>query len=234
MADLGKGDLDEATLAQLDPVVAKLIREVGLQRLGIVATYGWYDDPKRLAFSFARYKFVAKMIDGYTDVLEVGCADGFASRITAQAAGSLTAVDLDGVMIESAKQTYVGPWPIDFRQHDMLAGPVAGKFNAIYSLDVLEHIEPRDERRFLDNLVAPLSEHGLCIIGMPSLQSQAYASKYSKQNHVNCKDQRDFKALMKTYFHTVLAFSANDEIVHTGYHQMSHYNLMVCTGKTSG
>ena len=62
----------------------------------------WIDDPKRLAFTLARYKFVSKMFAGLDRVLEVGCADGFGSRIVAQAVGKLTAVDFDAKLLESA------------------------------------------------------------------------------------------------------------------------------------
>jgi cyclopropane fatty-acyl-phospholipid synthase-like methyltransferase len=224
-------DLKEKLLAELDPETAAVLLATSEQRMGVAASYGWLDDPKRLCFSLARYKFVAKMMEGYSSVLEAGCADGFASRIVAQAVGSLVAVDLVEAFIDSARKTAPSKWPIDFSCHDMLSGPVSGTFDGAYSLDVLEHIPQSQEGRFIKNLIAPLTDHGLCIIGMPSLQSQAHASKFSKQNHINCKDQRDFKSLMKSYFHTVLAFSVNDEVVHTGYHAMSHYNLMVCTGK---
>ena len=73
--------------------------------------------------------------------------------------------------------------------------------------------------------------HGVLIVGMPSLQSQAYASPQSKEGHVNCKDQGEFGALMKRYFHNVFMFSMNDEVVHTGYSAMSHYNLALCCSK---
>jgi hypothetical protein len=69
------------------------------------------------------------------------------------------------------------------------------------------------------------------IVGMPSLQSQGYASPQSKIGHINCKDQNDFAALMRRYFHNVFMFSMNDEVVHTGYGPMSHYNLALCCGK---
>jgi cyclopropane fatty-acyl-phospholipid synthase-like methyltransferase len=108
-----------------------------------------------------------------------------------------------------------------------------GSFDGIYSLDVLEHIEAEVEDRFIRNMIAPLTPHGTTIIGMPSLQSQDYASIQSKEGHVNCKDQRDFKNLMLRYFHNVYMFSMNDEVVHTGFHAMSHYNFALCCSKRS-
>jgi nucleoside-diphosphate-sugar epimerase len=40
-----------------------------------------------------------------------------------------------------------------------------------------------------------------CIIGTPSLESQAYASKARKEGHVNCKSAPQLMALVQRYFH---------------------------------
>jgi len=210
------------------------IREVqarGVERLGLMTSWAWLDDPKRLAFTFARYKFVAKMLAGADHVLEVGCGDAFATRIVLQEVKRVTAVDFDESFITDAYSRNSERWPIEARVHDMLEGPVDGSFDGIFSLDVLEHINPADEDRFLRHIIAPLTPTGTVIIGMPSLQSQTYASPQSKEGHVNCKDQRDFKVLMRSYFTNVYMFSMNDEVVHTGFAPMSHYNLALCCGK---
>lgn len=213
---------------QYEEVVAEMRRR-GPEKLGLMSGWGWYDDPKRLAFTLSRYKFVSKMLNGIDVVLEVGCGDGFGSRIVAEAVGRLTAVDFDPELLESAASIASDRYPIEFRRHDMLDGPVEGSYSGIYSMDVLEHIQAGDqERRFLTNLVAPLRSHGVCIIGMPSLESQAYASKFSKMGHVNCKTQGDLKKTMEGYFHNVFMFAMNDEVVHTGYAKMAHYNLALC------
>ena len=112
-----------------------------------------------------------------------------------------------------------------------MEGPIEGEFDAAYALDVLEHVRSEDEHRFIQNMIAPVREHGMAIIGMPSLELQAYASPQSREGHVNCKKQNDLKALMKQYFYNVLAFSMNDEVVHTGFSAMAHYNIVVCCGK---
>jgi len=92
-----------------------------------------------------------------------------------------------------------------------------------HALDVLEHIAPSDEHVFLKNGFSPLTTHGVAIIGMPSLESQVYASPTSRAGHVNCKTMPDLKATMQRYFHNVFMFSMNDEVVHTGYHKTAHY-----------
>jgi 2-polyprenyl-3-methyl-5-hydroxy-6-metoxy-1,4-benzoquinol methylase len=216
--------------AQYQPAI-ELIRTRGFERLGLVSSWAYLDDPKRLTFTFARYKFVAKMLNGCRHALEIGCGDAFFSRVVRQEVETLTAVDFDPAFVEDARARTSDRWPIEVKRHDMLEGPVEGSFDGAYSLDVLEHIPVSDEDRFLRNVVASLEPHGTLIIGTPSQQSQPYASAHSKLGHVNCKDQRDLKRLMQRYFHNVFAFSMNDEVVHTGYHAMSHYNLVLCCGK---
>ena len=69
------------------------------------------------------------------------------------------------------------------------------------------------------------------ILGMPSLESQQYASPQSKAGHVNCKSGEDLKKLLVHYFDNVFLFSMNDEVVHTGYTPMAHYLLVLCCSK---
>ena len=76
-----------------------------------------------------------------------------------------------------------------------------------------------------------LKQKGLFICGMPSLESQQYASKESKEGHVNCKTQKETKILLNNFFDYVFMFSMNDEVVHTGFNKMSHYNLALCANK---
>ena len=58
-----------------------LARTHGLARFGVMSNQAWRDDPRRLLFVLARYKFVAKMLSGRRHVLEVGCADAFGTRV---------------------------------------------------------------------------------------------------------------------------------------------------------
>jgi cyclopropane fatty-acyl-phospholipid synthase-like methyltransferase len=200
--------------------------------LGPMMTQVWEDDPRRLTFVLARYKFVAKMLSGKQRVLEVGCADAFGTRIVQQEVGSVVAVDFDPVFIQDVQaRMRAGRWAFECRVHDMLAGPVTPRFDAAYSLDVLEHIEPKDERRFLANVVGSLSDDGVLIVGSPSLQSQLYASPNSRAGHVNCKDAGDLKSLMGEFFSNVFMFSMNDEVVHTGFSPMAHYLFALCVGR---
>ncbi len=204
----------------------------GQERLGLMLNQAWYDDPRRLTFTFSRYKFVAKMLSGAKNVLEVGCGDAFASRIVLQDVGALSVTDFDPAFIDDIKARQVKDWKYEqIFVHDLLSAPITGAFDGIYALDVLEHIEAKNEDVFLRNMISPLTPTGTVIIGMPSLESQDYASPISKEGHVNCKSMPDLKALMQRYFANVYMFSMNDEVLHTGYHKMAHYLFALCCGK---
>ena len=164
-------------------------------------------------------------------VLEIGCGDAFCTRLVQQAVNHVTAVDFDPVFIQDIQNHLDPAWPLECFVHDLLDGPVPGLFDAIYSLDVLEHISPDRETEFLQNALVSLKENGVMIVGMPSLESQVYASPQSKAGHINCKSGNDFRALMQQYFHQVFLFSMNDEVVHTGFYPMDHYLIALCCGK---
>ena len=205
----------------------------GLTRLGLVTNQVWHDDPRRLLFVLARYKFVSKMLSGKQKVLEVGCGDAFGTRIVLQEVGEICAVDFDPVFVNDVHDRMEEEWKFDCKVHDMLSGPVEGRFDAAYSLDVIEHITADKEDTFVANLAGSLADNGVLIIGTPSLQSQAYASPPSKEGHVNCKDQPALRVLLQRHFENVFVFSMNDEVVHTGFYPMAHYLFALCVGRRS-
>lgn len=210
--------------------LVELRKQSGLTTFGLMSNGVWEGDPKRICFVLARYKFVAKMFSGMNRVLEVGCADAFGTRLVQQEVPNVVAVDFDPLFVDDVNSRMEERWPLTCKVHDMLSGPMDTQFDGAYSIDVLEHILPKDEDRFIGNIVRSLTPTGTCIIGTPSLESQTYASKASKEGHVNCKNAPQLKALMQRYFHNVFMFSMNDEVVHTGFHPLAHYLFALCAG----
>jgi hypothetical protein len=202
----------------------------GLTTLGLMTNQVWYDDPRRLTFLLARYKFVAKMLSGRQNVGEVGCGDAFGTRVVLQEVPEVTVYDFDAIFIEDVRNRRDERWPLRAEVHDIVVSPLPQKHEALFSLDVLEHIAPADEHAFLKNLRNSLTAEGTLIIGTPSAESQAYASPLSKAGHINCKSGNELKALLENYFARVFLFSMNDEVVHTGFSPLAHYLFVVCTG----
>ena len=219
--------MPETREPQYHPLV-ELKRARGLTKLGMMNNQVWHDDPRRLVFTLARYKFVSKMFSGRTRVLEIGCGDAFGSRIVKQEVEHLTVVDFDPIFLADIEERADPDWPIETRLHDILTRPLDDRFDGVYSLDVLEHIEHASEDTYVSNIISSLEVGGAAIIGTPSLESQAYASPQSKEGHINCKSGKELKSLLERHFHNVFVFSMNDEVVHTGFYPMAHYLFAVC------
>jgi len=214
-----------------DPVNQHLIdlnSKLGYAKIGLMNSGVWHEDPRRLLFTLSRYKFVAKMFEGFDTVLEVGCGDGFCSRVVKQTVKKLIITDYDPFFIQKFEDISDDQWPIETKVHDILLAPIEAKVDGIYSLDVFEHIEPSIENTYFSNIAKSLNKNGSAILGSPSLESQSYASHASIAGHVNCKSAKDLKITLLKYFENVFIFSMNDEVVHTGFSPMSHYNLALC------
>jgi len=194
------------------------------EHMGLMTSYRWAHDPKTVLFQLARYKWVSRVLAGFADVLEVGCADAFGSRLVRQTVGSLTALDIDAQMIRDAQARTSTKWDILYIMGDMTAVQGA-RFDALYCLDVLEHVLPSEEGIFLA-MAASLAP--VAIIGMPSLESQPYASPFSRDNHVNCKTEEGLRAALAKHYRHVFLFGMNDEVVHTGFGPLCHYRLALC------
>lgn len=203
--------------------------KAGVASLGIMTNQVWYDDPRRMAFLLARYKFVSKMFSGKNKVAEMGCGDAFGSRVVLQEVKELHVYDFDPLFVDDIHKRQDARWPLHAHVHDILDGPLKeAPFDGIYSLDVMEHIPQEKEEIYLANLKKSLAPHGALIIGMPSLESQSHASPQSKVGHINCKSGKALKSILENHFHNVFLFSMNDEVVHTGFYPMAHYLFALC------
>jgi SAM-dependent methyltransferase len=195
--------------------------------LGPMASESFRKDPKHLGFMLARYKFVSKMLAGYTRVAEIGCGDGTGSAVVNAAVHQLDLFDFDPAWEASARRITGCP----FRQHDIIEDYIRGwSYSAIYMLDVIEHITPEAEPKMLANVVRSLDDTGIFVVGTPSLESQIYASSQSREGHVNCRSGEKLRYDIRGWFDNVFLFGMNDEVLHVGFTPMCHYLFAVATG----
>jgi 2-polyprenyl-3-methyl-5-hydroxy-6-metoxy-1,4-benzoquinol methylase len=180
------------------------------------------NDPRHLLFSMSRYKFAARMLPygKKISVLELGCNEGLGTQLLCQDGHSITAVDADTEAIEYARK--IPNTNIHFISDNFL-GKKYGDFDAVVSIDVLEHINKRHEKIFFNTVMTNLNPHGFIIIGTPNITAKKYASKYSNIGHINLYSAERLQKVMSEYFETVFMFGMNDETLHTGYYSMCHY-----------
>lgn len=206
----------------------KLEKPASIQ-LGTYLSYIIRKTPRRLLHILSYYKFAAKLIGSGKSVLDVGCSEGLGTVLLAEFARQCVGSDIDAEAICSASLNFTTD-KIKFVCGDFLKQNL-GIFDAVTNFDVIEHIYPENENTFLLRLCKHLNPTGILIIGTPNITSDVYASPVTKAGHVNLYSADRLRASLEKYFNTVFIFSANDEIVHTGFYPMAHYLIGVGTHK---
>ncbi|MCU7555009.1 class I SAM-dependent methyltransferase [Alteromonas sp. ASW11-19] len=221
---------DATNTAEKEEWVDHIIDTPGFT-LGPRASYAYLNDPRRLAFMLARYKFCAKMLIGKKHILEVGCGDSFGSPVVAQECETMTGIDIEERLIEENKVRLKDIDKLRYQTCDITQSAPDGMFDGAISLDVLEHIPFELEGHYFENVTSVLDDNAIFIVGMPNITSDIYASKPGHSPHINLKDEKGIRESMGQYFSNVLVFSMNDEVVHTGFTPMAHYLFAVGIGK---
>jgi 2-polyprenyl-3-methyl-5-hydroxy-6-metoxy-1,4-benzoquinol methylase len=200
--------------------------------LGPHASQAQHDDPKHNLFTLARYKFCTRMLIGKKRLLEVGCGDGFGLDIVLHELKPtvLTGVDFDQQVVQSNRQRFAQYPNVRFLDLDVTEEAVPDTYDGAWCIDVIEHIQPKCERAFLDNIVNCLDEHAIFVIGTPNATAQRYACEGSRVSHINLKDAQSLRRLVAERFFNVFLFSMNDEVVHTGFYPMAHYLFAMGVG----
>ncbi|MBI4720331.1 MAG: class I SAM-dependent methyltransferase, partial [Chitinivibrionia bacterium] len=170
------------------------------------------------------------MIGAQKSALDVGCAEGLGTWLLAKECGQALGIDFDAEAVAQARKN----WPataVDFQCGDFHQLAL-GRFDAVVSFDVIEHVPPAEESRFLDKIADHLGASGICIIGTPSEASQAHASAIAKTGHINIHSAEKLEAELRQRFKHVFLFSAHDEMVHTGFLPLAHYLIaLACLKK---
>ena len=198
--------------------------------LGRTSSNAYRTDPKMIGFMAARYKFVAKMLEGVESAIEVGCGDGFGAPVVAQSVGRLVCTDIDEYTLADNTNRLAFATNLSFQYFDFRRSKYSDPVHAVYCVDVIEHVYANEEHVFLENMAASLTKSGIAIVGSPNQTAEKYASENSRKGHVNLKDHKALRGLLNRYFHRVFLFSMNDEVLHTGFYPMAHYLWALCVG----
>jgi 2-polyprenyl-3-methyl-5-hydroxy-6-metoxy-1,4-benzoquinol methylase len=110
----------------------------------------WHAD--QLSF---HYELAAARLDRGARVLDVACGDGFGCRVMAAQTGEMVGVDLDPATIRAARSRPATPG-VRYEVGDVtqLAFP-DGYFDAVTSMETLEHVSPEPTLRELVRVLRP-------------------------------------------------------------------------------
>lgn len=198
--------------------------------LGPWTSYSLISDPKHMCFVLARYKFCAKMLEGKKTIMEVGGGDGFGLPLIAQSAELVYVVDWDQRLLDGNARRLAHLKNVTYLHADLNEAAPAIQVEAVFMIDVIEHLEPSREDAFMKNVLRCLKTGGVLIVGTPNVTASQYASPRSQVQHINLKSMQTLRELTERYFTNVFMFGMNDEVLHTGYAPMCHYIWSIGVG----
>jgi len=177
--------------------------------------------------TMARYKFVANLV-GEKSVLDVGCGEGIGTWLLSKYSSVIHGIDTDRDAIDYANKNLKGK--ISFQESDFLNSNHSG-YDVAVAIDIIEHIERRDEDKFMEKICDSIIDTGFCIIGTPNGNMKKYESPEAKAGHINMYNHQRLEELMKKYFDNVFIFGMNDEVVYTGFKPMCQYLMAIGVNK---
>ena len=187
------------------------------------------DNLLHVLIRLARYKFVTKMLKKTDRVLEVGSGSGLGAIFLAQHCDHVTGIEVKTTEVEEARALNKRA-NVEFRACDLFEVPAQEKFDAVVSLDVIEHMPVEMGHKFVKAKVSHLKNDGMIIIGTPTIHSYPYQSALSQASHVKCYDLPELLDVIDPYVQRTIAFSMNDELVHTGYAKLAWYYFVIGFG----
>jgi len=193
--------------------------------------YAYFTRDNLLQFliRLARYKFIARQLRPSDEVLEIGCGSGLGAIFLAQHACHVTGLDLKEYEIEEAARLNRRD-NLTFEVADFFTWSTDKKYNVIVLLDVIEHLDPDRGRQMIEHTTRFLKPEGFLALGTPSRYSYEYQSAFSQAAHICLYDQTELLNLVESYYNRALAFSMNDELVHTGFAKLAWYYFVLAFG----
>jgi len=192
------------------------------------AEYAHYiqDNTLQLLVRLARYKFVAKHLKKTDRVFEIGSGVGVGAQFLAQHCAFVKGIEFKDDEIARANAVKRRS-NVEFVQGDFFDMDEKEKFDAIINLDVIEHMPENIGEKLIAKTTRHLEKNGMMIIGTPSIYSFPYQGPQSKAAHIKCYDQEELLKIVNRYYGRTLAFSMNDEMVHTGFSKLAWYYFIV-------
>lgn len=185
------------------------------------------ESPLDLFILLARYKFAGRLLQPSDLVLDAGCGQGTGSVLLAKFAKRVVGVDTDSDLVESARREYAID-SVSFEVANVLdLGDYVGRFDAVVSMDVIEHFSEDDGRTVASNLASTLKDGGLMVLGTPNIRSQQFASERRRATHPHEYDHASLRRLLQGDLRRVMIFSMTDEVVSTGFPDLAWYLMAV-------
>ena len=199
--------------------------EKGSYSFGPLTSEKLRTDPQYVMFQMSRYKHAARLISNKKNVIDIGPGDGIGIPILSNYFDTVSAVDIDKIMIDNLEKTLDKVFHCDVLLHDFSKSPLEKKYESAVAFDVLSLISKENENSWLKNIAASLQKDGVLVIGT---QNKNIIHLGNPKNHVdqpNFKNYYELNTLLTRFFRNVIILSMNDETIHSGKRETCQYFL---------
>lgn len=151
-----------------------------------------------------RYLFAKEFVKG-KKVLDLASGEGYGSRILAEAAGSVTGIEIDHAAVAHAARKY--PLKnLSFIEGSITRVPLAGgkQFDVIVCFEALEHIA--EHEKFIAETKRLLAPDGLLIVSTPNKAEFTDARDHHNPYHVKELYLDEFKELLSGSFKKIVLY----------------------------
>jgi len=152
------------------------------------------------------YRFARQFVDG-KNVLDIGCGTGYGSKILAERAKHVLAIDYDRDAIAYCR-THFGGANLEFRQGEVTKLDSNDEFDVAVSFQVIEHMRDTDD--FVQRMKQVVKHGGIILITTPNVKTLPPRQGEHNPFHFSEMNYEQFTSLLSRHF-------SNYEILGIGY-----------------
>ena len=165
---------------------------------------------------------VARLVSEDSVVLNIGCGIGRVEKYLAPRIRELHAVDISGEMISRARSRLEGLSNVHLREvglEEYLSAFPDGKFDLVFSLLVLQHMEREHAYTYLEHAHRVLKPGGLLFVQFPNFLSPEYTSTFLDPvvlKHLSASRVRTYTVDEVRHMMEMLGFKIRDLALEAG------------------
>ena len=157
-------------------------------------------DPFLALEHYHRYCFASRFVRG-KKILDIGCGEGYGSAFLSQLADVVVGIDRDQAIIDYARKKYSSIPNLTFKVGNCQDAPDDSEnFDMAVCFELLEHLNPDDQVRFLNSMRQRLKPDGLLVISSPEKNEYAAAFPVKNEFHKHELTILELKAFLDSFF----------------------------------
>jgi len=165
----------------------------------------WAQDAQVAYEHYHRYLWAQTLVAGRR-VLDLASGEGFGSALLADAAASVTGVDIDERTVEHSRANYDAP-NLEFATGSAtdLSAFAEDAFDVVVAFEMIEHVA--DQEAVLREVARVLAPGGLLVMSTPERRAYSDDRDFVNPYHERELTQDEFKALLGGRFASVALFA---------------------------